>query len=385
MKTDAQFALDLLAYAPDRRRFIKAYQDAWTINSLRYFSIKAISCMSQIPQILFHTQLPTNKPRIMVRNSDDFFPGIPSSHPWHIFVNAHNSLLTSHLNILPDWDMFQTSHPYSSFHAAGRCVSGGPIYFTDEPGQHNLDLIAQMTARTIQDKTIILRPSVIGKTVNIYTGYEEEKLLKVGTFTGGVGGTGILALFNVSERRLAELVNINAFPGVESGKEYVVKTHTTGEITHPMKLSSETPVISLEVEVKGYEILSAYPLLALPGPTKTISSDSPATKVAVLGLLGKMTGAAAVVRSQTRLEESGRLRVELALKALGRLGIYVSTLHRKSVEDDILVMISEKVVPMHTVKIATQAPVLEVDVEAAWDEMGLQAGWSNEVRVLVLL
>lgn len=384
MKTDAQFALDLLAYAPDRRRFIKAYQDAWTINSLRYFSIKAISCMSQIPQILFHTQLPTNKPRVMVRNSDDFFPGIPSSHPWHIFVNAHNSLLTSHLNILPDWDMFQTSHPYSSFHAAGRCVSGGPIYFTDEPGQHNLDLIAQMTARTIQDKTIILRPSVIGKTVGIYTAYEEEKLLKVGTFTGGVDGTGILALFNVSERPLAELVNINAFPGIKSNKEYVVKTHTTGEVTHPLKLSSETPVVSLEVEVKGYEILSAYPLLALPSQ-KSPSLDSAATKVAVLGLLGKMTGAAAVVRSKTRLEESGKLRIELALKALGTLGIYVSTLHEKSVENDVLVMISEKVVPVHTVKISEQTPVLEVDVEAAWDEMGLQAGWSNEVRVLVLL
>lgn len=384
MKTDAQFALDLLADAPDRRRFIKAYQDAWTINGLRYFSIKAISCMSQIPQILFHTQLPTNKPRIMVRNSDDFFPGIPSSHPWHIFVNAHNSLLTSHLNILPDWDMFQTSHPYSSFHAAGRCVSGGPIYFTDEPGQHNLDLIAQMTARTIQGKTIILRPSVIGKAMGIYIGYEEERLLKVGTFTGGVGGTGILALFNVSERSLSELVNINAFPGVGSGEEYVVRTHTTGEVTHPMKLSSETPVISLEVEVKGYEILSAYPLHVFPVPEPSIP-DSSATKVAVLGLLGKMTGAAAVVRSETRHEDNGRLRIEVALKALGTLGIYVSTLHQKAVEDDVLVMISEKVVPMRTVKIAEQAPVLEVDVQAAWDEMGLEAGWSNEVRVLVLV
>ena len=280
--------------------------------------------------------------------------------------------------------MFQTSHPYSSFHAAGRCVSGGPIYFTDEPGQHNLNLIAQMTARTIQGKTIILRPSVIGKTVGIYTGYEEERLLKVGTFTGGVGGTGILALFNVSGRRLSELVNLNAFPGVLNDEEYVVRTHTTGEVTHAMKLSSQTPVISLEVEVKGYEILSAYPLLALP-VQKAPDSHSPATKVAVLGLLGKMTGAAAVARSKTRVEENGRLRVELALKALGTLGVYVSTLHEKSLADDVLVMISEKVVPMHTVKIAEDAPVLEVDVEVAWDEMELEAGWSNEVRVLVLV
>ncbi|KAL9636155.1 MAG: hypothetical protein Q9164_002994, partial [Protoblastenia rupestris] len=221
VKTDAQFMLDNIADAPDRRRLITAYQDAWAIASLRYFAIKAISCMSQFPQCIFHTQLPTNKPRFMVRNSDDFFPDIPSSHPFHIFTNAHNSLLTSHLNILPDWDMFQTHHEYSAFHAAGRCVSGGPIYITDEPGKHNLDLIAQMTAQTTDGRTIILRPSVIGKTVNVYTAYEEERLLKVGTFVGGQAGTGILALFNVGQRALSELVNLDTFPGVEAGEEYV--------------------------------------------------------------------------------------------------------------------------------------------------------------------
>ena len=75
----------------------------------------------------------------------------------------------------------------------------------------------------------------------------------------------------------------------------------------------------------------------------------------------------------------------MTLKALGTLGLYISSLPQKSVEDDIMVMLSEKVVPMHTVTIAKQAPVLEVDVEAAWNEMELEAGWSNEVRVLVLV
>ena len=238
-----------------------------------------------------------------------------------------------------------------------------------------------MTARTIQGKTIILRPSVIGKTVGIYTGYEEERLLKVGTFTGGVGGTGILALFNVSERPLSELVNLNAFPGVTSGQEYIVRTHTTGEVTPSMKLNTEHPVISLEVEIKGHEILSAYPLLALPSSQPSTLD----TKVAVLGLLGKMTGAAAVVRSETRLEENGRVRIEVSLKALGSLGVYISSLGKKSVEDDVLVLVQGKVVPVHTVKIQEQSPVLEVDVERAWDEMGLEAGWSNEVRVSVFV
>ncbi|KAK4692530.1 hypothetical protein P7C71_g4698, partial [Lecanoromycetidae sp. Uapishka_2] len=335
--------------------------------------------------ILFHTQLPLNKPRMMVRNSDDFFPGIPTSHPWHIFVNAHNSLLTSHLNILPDWDMFQTSHPYSGFHAAGRCISGGPIYFTDEPGEHNIELINAMTARTTRNKTIILRPPIIGKTVGIYTGYEEERLLKVGTFTGGTGGTGILALFNVSERTLSELVNINAFPGIASGQEYVIRAYTTCEISRSISLDSETPVVALEVEVKGYEILSAYRLHSVTLPSTAKNSASAPTKIAVLGLLGKMTGACAATRTDIDVNEKGRLHVEVALKALGVLGIYISSLHGWSIEDDILITIQGKVIPMHTVNISETAPVLEVDVETAWNEMELQPGWANEVGVEVFI
>jgi len=385
VKTDAQFFLDLLSSAEDRRDLMNAYQDAWTINSLRYFSIKAISCMSQTPQIIFHTQLPTNKPRLMVRNSDDFFPEIPSSHPWHIFTNAHNSLLTSHLNILPDWDMFQTSHPYSSFHAAGRCISGGPIYFTDEPGKHDLDLIKQMTARTTKGKTVILRPSVIGKTVGVYTAYEEETLLKVGTYTGGKSsGTGILGLFNVSRRPLSEFVNLNSFPGVEVDQEYIVRSHATSEISNPLRLEDKSAVVSLEVQAKGYEILSAYPLRAF-----TLKGSSglkyESTKVAVLGLLGKMTGAAAVVATEMRIEENGRLRIHTTLKALGVLGISISTLHERSIADDVMVMMGGKGVPLHTVSAGAEGAVLEIDVERAWEEMGLEAGWGNEVGVEVFV
>lgn len=102
VKTDAQFFLDMLHHAPDRRALIAEYQDAWTLAHLKHFSARAISCMSQTPQMLFHSQLPRNKPRLLVRNSDDFFPDIDASHPWHIFCNAHNALLTQHLNVLPD-------------------------------------------------------------------------------------------------------------------------------------------------------------------------------------------------------------------------------------------------------------------------------------------
>ena len=280
--------------------------------------------------------------------------------------------------------MFQTSHPYSSFHAAGRCISGGPIYFTDEPGEHNLDLIAAMTARTSRGKTIILRPPVIGKTVEMYTGYEEERLLKVGTYAShGKGGTSILGLFNISQRPLSELVNLNSFPGIESEQEYIVRAHTTGEISPSIRLDSETPMVSLEIEVKGYEILSAFPIRSLPMHTSK-DPESPG-KVAVLGLLGKMTGPAAVLSDKVSIVENGRLYISVMVKALGTLGIYISNLDSRSLEKDLLVMIRGKVIPVQTVAIASEAPVLEIDVEKAWEDLDLEPGYSNEIHVEVFV
>ncbi|KAL8801617.1 MAG: hypothetical protein Q9182_004347 [Xanthomendoza sp. 2 TL-2023] len=390
VKTDAQFFLDRMEDADDRRRFMKTYQDAWTIASLRYFSTKAISSMSQIPQILFHTQLPTNKPRLMVRNSDDFFPDIPSSHPFHIFTNALTALLTSHLNVLPDWDMFQTSHPYSSFHAAGRCISGGPIYITDYPGQHSLPLIHSMTAVTTQGKTCILRPNSVGKCIeaSVYTPYSALHFLKIGSFHTGSSasyGVGILAIFNISEQALAELIPLRDFDGVKTGAEYIIRAHPSGEVSQPMKLESEFPMVNLALDTKGWNILTAYPLHIT---TTTTTSSQPPTKIALLGLLGKMTGAAAVVGTP-KIEHrgSGIIKIRTTIKALGILGLYISTLPPSStLNEHLLVLIRDTPIPPHTVSVSRVAEkVLEVDVETAWREMGLVAGWGNEVVVEVVL
>ncbi|KAG8533067.1 uncharacterized protein KY384_001850 [Bacidia gigantensis] len=376
VKTDDQVGLDEIRDAPDRRRFITAYQDAWVIAALRHFSIKAISCMSQFPQNLFHTQLPTNKPRFMVRNNDDFFPDIDASHAHHIFVNAHNTLFTSHLNILPDWDMFQTHHQWGTYHGAGRCISGGPIYITDEPGKHNMDLIHQMTAQDTHGKTIVLRPSVIGKSIDVYTARHEERLLRVGSFTGGKNGTGLLALFNVNKRALSELVHLDRFPGVEQSEEYVIRAHTTGEVSPPVSLTDKLPVVSVEIEYAGWEILSAYQVrsFTLAGST---GAQHDRTKVAVLGLLGKMTGAAAVLKKETTMHQDSRLKISTSLRALGVLGIYISGLAEKTVEDNFMVLLREIPVPQHTVRINRETSVLEIDVETAFKEMKIGVGYGN--------
>jgi hypothetical protein len=353
VKTDAQFFLDELDNAPDRKGLIQSYQDAWSISHLRHFAGKAISCMSQTPQLIFHSQLPTNKPRILLRNSDDFFPEVPASHPWHIFCNAHNSMLNQYLNILPDWDMFQTSHPWAAFHAAARCVSGGPIYITDIPGQHDVDLIFQMTGNTPRGDTVILRPHTVGKTTNAYHSYDDPVLLKITTYVGMAHtGVSILGVFNCTQRPLAELIGLNQFPGAEKGT-YIIRSHKTGQITKPTTADDNDSFVHLELPLQGWEILSAFPLQTFK-LNRTHDAAGPAEiSVANLGLLGKMTGAAAILNSDSHIEEeSGRLRVWTSLKALGTYGKYMSSTSRPIPK----VAIADKVVT-RTVRIRPEQKV----------------------------
>jgi hypothetical protein len=378
VKTDAQFFVDLLLHAPDRKALTTAYQDAWTVAHLRHFSSRAISCMSQSPQILFYSQLPTNKPRLLVRNSDDFFPDIDASHPWHIFCNAHNSLLAQHLNVIPDWDMFQTVGAWSGFHAAARAVSGGPIYFTDEPGKHNFPLLDQMTARTARGKTVILRPHALGKAMNPYNPYASHSMLKIGTTVHFARlTTGILGVFNVSKDALDEFVPLDAFPGTSSGGEYIIGSfQRPDEFSAPMDgVETEFPAVGLRLADKGWDILTAYPLQRFSfGASEHVG-------LAALGLRGKMTGVAAVTGFSAYVEANGSLRVWVAIKALGVLGIYLEDLEARNVEDETLVLILGN--PISWACVSARGRVLEVDVERAWRESGEDPGWSNEVTLEV--
>jgi hypothetical protein len=236
VKTNVQFFLDELASTPDHAASIMTFLDAWEQAHVKHFGGRAISCMCMIPQILFKYLQGT--PQTLLRNSDDFFPEIPASHPWHIFINAHNALFVQHLNVLPDWDMFQTSHSYSGFHAAARCLSGGPIYITDFPGQHDVELIAQMTAWSLGGQSVILRTSRAGKTLRAFDSYHEGHVLKIGTYaeTKG-GGTSFLSLFNIAGQEISCLVPATDFAESDrksivagsGAQRYLIRSHQTSD------------------------------------------------------------------------------------------------------------------------------------------------------------
>ena len=290
--------------------------------------------MAHIPYIFFRTLLPHNAPRVLFRNSDglvfpsqhtpficilikfqpDFFPDVPSSHMWHVFANSMNNIYSSNLNCLPDWDMFQSSLPtYAGFHAAARCISGGPIYITDTPGHHDIHLIKQIGAYSPGGYTVALRPSCIALPIDPFVAYNSNRLLKVGNFSGGRGGSALLAVFNVSERQNSELLRIDDFPGILPERNYVIRSHTSGEVTVIKPgTGSLMPII---LPRSGWELFTAVPVVEITHPTLTGNFT-----FGVLGIISAMSGVSALIR-QSIATETAHIAVTITLKALGTLGI----------------------------------------------------------------
>ena len=324
VKTDVQCLADTLLAPSERRAITSAHTTAWSRATLTHLAGRAIASMAHIPSTLFRTHLPTNRPRMLLRTWDDFFPDAPSAHGWHLFANAHNNALFARFfNIVPDWDMFQTRHEWGAYHAAARALSGGLVVFTDAPGSCDKGLLEQVVAETVQGKSIALRPSVPGAVVpsGVYVRHHDERLLRLGAYHGRTdSGTGFLGLFNVSERSLSELVLLNDIPGVLEGREYVVRRYTSGAIFGPVTLVGKVQLLPLTLPRGEWEILSAFPVTdegTLIIPT-SVSNKFP--KSATLGLLDKMTGAAAVLASKSELQASKHLKISVTLKALGKLG-----------------------------------------------------------------
>lgn len=279
-----------------------------------------------------------------------------------------------HLNVLPDWDMFQTDHPWSSFHGAARCLSGGPVYITDIPGKHDVSLIQQMTAKTTDGRSIILRPDTIGRTSEVYIAHGEARLLRVETKHQMAS---ILGFFNIGSTLLREIINIARMPGIMEGKPYVIRHHSSGNISGPWSKPDNVPIVEVELAGRDFEILTACPV-----------HTCGRTKISVLGLLDKMTGVAAIRSlSVSKSTDSCQAEVSVRLRALGFLGTTCTTRssafkdHRQYAKNSTGIYVSDEKVNIDAVKLAIcghdlpasrhvkwSHPVLVIDAVSAWNE-----------------
>uniref|UniRef100_A0A060T979 ARAD1D09526p n=1 Tax=Blastobotrys adeninivorans TaxID=409370 RepID=A0A060T979_BLAAD len=212
IKMDNQATVDMITDPMIRGRLWQPYQDALKQATEEYLQGKIIYSMSMVPNIIHHSLIhhPMRGPTI-VRNSDDFFPDVPDSHHFHVFVNFFNSIYTRHLSALPDYDMFQTviegdlkdSNGYSFLHAAARCLSGGPITITDIPSCHNKSILHAISLPVSSKADTILRPSTTPLPWDIFYRFRSRKFLRI---VSHCEDSILVGLFNFSDIGLSEPV-----------------------------------------------------------------------------------------------------------------------------------------------------------------------------------
>ena len=153
--------------------------------------LHCINCMCHSTENLYNY-----KTTSVARASDDFYPRRPHSHTVHLVNVAYNSLFLGEV-CLPDWDMFHSRHEVAALHAAARAVSGGPVYVSDAPGQHDAALLRRLVLR---DGTT-LRAKRPGRPTRdcLFTdvGADGVSALKVWNTNGAAWGGGVVGAFHV--------------------------------------------------------------------------------------------------------------------------------------------------------------------------------------------
>jgi len=124
----------------------RAYRDALESSVARHFQGRLINCMANSMETYYESPRST-----LMRTSIDFWPDKPESHGQHLYCNSQVGVWFGEF-MQPDWDMFQSAHPMGAFHAAGRAVSGGPVYVSDTTNEHNFELLRKLV---LSDGTVL--------------------------------------------------------------------------------------------------------------------------------------------------------------------------------------------------------------------------------------
>ncbi len=139
VKVDNQAVLESVSQRQGGRIAVsRAYRSALEASAGKHFEGRLINCMSNAQETWYGSIEST-----VLRSSIDFFPNDPEAHGLHLHTNAQVGLWFGEF-MLPDWDMFQSAHGWGPFHAAGRAISGGPVYVSDKPGEHDFALLRKL-------------------------------------------------------------------------------------------------------------------------------------------------------------------------------------------------------------------------------------------------
>jgi hypothetical protein len=134
----------------------------------------------------------------VARNSDDYQPELKHNPKDHVFQNAYNAFWLANF-AYPDWDMFQSHDEAAEFHAVARAASGGPVYFTDEPGKERPEILKRLA---LSDGRLLMadEPAQVTRDMLLSDPSIEPAPLKVFARVTRPGlSAGVVAAFHVNK------------------------------------------------------------------------------------------------------------------------------------------------------------------------------------------
>ncbi len=272
VKVDVQAQLELVPVGSGGKvPLMHRYHEALEGSVQVHFQGNLINCMSCASEMIYGA--PASN---LTRTSTDFWPNKPESHGLHLYCNAQVSAWFGEF-IQPDWDMFQSGHPAGAYHAAGRAVSGGPVYVSDKPGAHNFEVLQSLV---MEDGSVLraLRPGRPTADCILHDPTKEDVLLKIqnlnpaggviGAFNARYGGEG-------NPIAVSGQVRPSDVAGLE-GELFAVHAFSSGEV-RALGRDEAWPITLPEL---GWEVFTIVPI-----------QDG----FAPIGLEGKLNGGGAVL------------------------------------------------------------------------------------------
>lgn len=247
VKVDGQSALERFTCGKlDRVRSMHQYQEALQGAAAAHLNGQTLHCMSHGSDVIFNLDY-----SMVIRNSSDYLPGWNrKGHQGHIINNAFNALYLS-LFGLPDWDMFQSCHFHSEFHAAARALSGGPVYVSDIPGTQDFALVERLVCFEKGAASVLRCPDpALPSPESLYGDPASSRdALKVFNHANGIGLLGLFHCADTDEPITSE-ISLRDLPVLEAEDAYAVW------LVRAEKLMVLDPGehLSLHLESMGYEL-----------------------------------------------------------------------------------------------------------------------------------
>ena len=233
----------------------------------KYFSGNVINCMNMSNSDFYHYSNSA-----IARTSEDYNPNSKpalfectymGNAAAHIMASFHNSVWMSNI-VWTDFDMFQSTDIDAWYFAMAKVMSAGPVYITDEPNKHNLDLLQAITLEN--GKVINAEIPALPTEDCFFQLFESEKPFKSFSKSGDIG---LLAAWNTSDRDsvMGSFVP-SEIKSLEKGN-YVVFDF----ISKSVQEATESSQIDIKLKRMKSNIFSIIPLIsgkAIIGDTSKI-------------------------------------------------------------------------------------------------------------------